>query len=303
MSATAKSIFDNNSSYHQYDHFYDAPIAAAPDDAYKLPETSQVTSSYSKSTECLWLTMFSQQRVCFSPKMLFDLNASLDLNQEKHKNTKAIVLASANPTIFSFGGDLNYIRSLIIKYDRKSLFNYIKLNLDVIFRFASHFQQLRIAQVTGAALDGGFEAALASDVIIAERQATFGFPEIDLELFPCLGSFYYLSRRIGSVKAQQLISSSATYTAEELAILGVVDVVVDEGCSTDAVINFINHYQKHSEANNSLKQIANRINQAPYSTLLERCNNWVNNAMNLSGSDLRKIERIVKLQDKIASTS
>jgi len=290
MSAVAKSIIDKN---NQFGNFYQTPSH------YERMDGSQITSSYSKSTECLWLTMASQERACFNIGMLHDLNLSLIENQQKHPNTKAIVLASATPKVFSYGSDLNYIRSLIIKYDRETLFNYMKLHLDIIFKFASHFQQLRIAQITGATFNGGFEAALASDVIIAERQATFGFPELDLNLFPCMGSFYYLSRRIGSVKAQQILTSSAIYTAEELAILGIVDVVVDEGCSTNAVIDFINHHQKHSIVNNSLKQIANRINQAPYSKLLEQCHHWVDSAMNLSGHDLRKIERIVKLQDRI----
>jgi len=291
MNAVANSALNQN---HSYDSFYDAPAH------YEHSDSKQITSSYSKTTKCLWLTMASQQRACFNLDMLLDLNTCFHLNQQKHPNTKAIVLASANPEVFSYGGDLNYVRSLIFKYDRDSLFNYIKLNLDVIFKFASHFQQLRIAQVTGVALNGGFEVALASDIIIAERQATFGFPESDLSLFPCLGSFYYLSRRVGSARAHQIMSSSTIYTAEELAILGVVDIVVDKGCSTDAVINCINHHQKHSITNNSLKQIANRINQAPYSKLLESCHDWVDNAMALSGNELRKLERIVKLQDKTA---
>jgi DSF synthase len=297
MSALAKSALDKNhfDGYAYENHFDDTGSYLEQSD------NKQISSSYSNTTECLWLTMSSHERACFNPEMLLDLNNRLHINQQNHSNAKAIVIASANPKIFSYGGDLNYIRSLIIKYDKESLFNYIKLNLDVVFKFASHFQQLRIAQVTGAAFDAGFELALASDVIIAERHATFGFPQLDLNLSPFLGSFYYLSRRVGAVKAQQIISSSATYTAEELAILGVVDVVVEKGCSTDAVINYINHHQKHSNSNNSLKQIANRINQAPYSKLLERCHDWVNNALSLSGHELRKIERIVKLQNKSAS--
>ncbi len=257
---------------------------------------AQVSSSYSQTTNCLWLTMSSQVRACFTTSLLHDLSFSLHLNQQKHTSIKAIVLASANPKIFSYGGDLDYIRSLIIKYDRETLFNYIKLNLDVIFNFASHFQQLRIAQVTGTALDGGFEAALASDVIIAERQATFGFSDFDIKLFPCLGLSYYLTRKVGSKTAQNIISSSKRYSADELAQLGVVDVVVDTGGSTDAVIRYINQHQKNSDSNNSLKQIANRINQTPYIKLLESCHSWVDNAMNYSGRELRQIERIVKHQ-------
>lgn len=257
---------------------------------------SQITSSYSQTTDCLWLTMSSKKYACFTSGLLHDFTSCLHLNQQKHTSIKAIVLTSANPKIFSFGGDLAYIRNLIIKYDREALFNYIKLNLDVIFNFASHFQQLRIAQVTGAALDGGFEAALASDVIIAERQATFGFSDNDIKLFPCLGASYYLTRKAGARMAQQILSGTKRYTADELAKIGVVDVVTETACSTDAVIRYINNHQKNGDANNSLKQLANRINQTSYNELLESCHHWVDNAMKFSGHDLRQIERIVKQQ-------
>ncbi len=275
--------------------FYKPTATNEPSDA------GQINSTYSKTSHCLWLTMASQERACFSPEMLIDLDLNLRSYQQSHPNAKAIVLASADPHIFSYGSDLNYIRSLIIKYDRDTLFNYIKLNLDVIFKFASQFQQLRIAQVTGAAFNGGFEAALASDVIIAERQATFGFPDLEHKLFPCLGTSFYLTRRIGANAANKILSSSTIYSADELAELGIIDVVVDAGCSTDAVINYINHHQKQNTLNTSLKQIAERINQTPYSALLKNCNDWVDQIMTLSGYELRQIERIVKHQ--VSSTS
>ncbi len=270
--------------------FYNAAATNDQSDA------GQINSTYSKTTQCLWLTMASQERACLSPGMLIDLDANLRSYQQSHPNTKAIVLASADPHIFSYGSDLNYVRSLIIKYDKETLFNYVKLNLDVIFKFASQFQPLRIAQVTGAAFNGGFEAALASDVIIAERQATFGFPDLEQKLFPCLGTSFYLTRRIGTSAAKNILSSATIYSADELAELGIVDVVVDSGCSTNAVINYISHHQKHNASNNSLKQIAERINQTPYSKLLDNCNEWVEQVMTLSGHELRQIERIVKHQ-------
>ena len=50
-------------------------------------------------------------------------------------------------------------------------------------------------------LGGGFEAALSSQVLIAERSARFGFPEIMFNLFPGMGAYSLISRRIGGKRA------------------------------------------------------------------------------------------------------
>ena len=49
----------------------------------------------------------------------------------------------------------------------------------------------------GECLGGGFEAALSSDVIVAEKSARFGFPEILFNLFPGMGAYSFLERKIG----------------------------------------------------------------------------------------------------------
>ena len=54
-----------------------------------------------------------------------------------------------------------------------------------------------ISLVRGNALGGGFEIALSGDVIIAERSAMMGFPEILFNCFPGMGAFQTLSSRVG----------------------------------------------------------------------------------------------------------
>jgi DSF synthase len=53
---------------------------------------------------------------------------------------------------------------------------------------------LTVGLVQGAALGGGFEALLSFDYVVAERDATFGLPEILFGLFPGMGAHSLLSR-------------------------------------------------------------------------------------------------------------
>src|SRR3990170_2092582 len=96
-----------------------------------------------------------------------------------------------------------------------------------------------IALVQGDALGGGFECALASDLIVAEESAQLGFPEILFNLFPGMGAYSLLSRRIGMRAAENLILSGSILQACKLHEMGVVDVLARDGEGQAAVRGWI----------------------------------------------------------------
>ena len=83
-----------------------------------------------------------------------------------------------------------------------------------------------VAAVTGYALGGGCELALAADLRIAAEDATFGQPEILLGIIPGAGGTQRLSRLIGPSKAKDLIYTGRFVKAEEALALGLADKVV-----------------------------------------------------------------------------
>ena len=112
-----------------------------------------------------------------------------------------------------------------------------------------------ISLVRGNALGGGFEIALSGDVIIAERSAMMGFPEILFNCFPGMGAFQTLSSRVGLNKAHKLISSGNLYSAEELYDMGVVDVLVDDHCGEEAVYCYVQNHNKNWNGNMAMQKI------------------------------------------------
>lgn len=82
-----------------------------------------------------------------------------------------------------------------------------------------------VAVVNGAALGGGLELALASDVVVARAGAKLGQPEIRLGVFPPAAAAL-LPRRVGLQRALDLILTGRTITAEEGAEMGLVSRVV-----------------------------------------------------------------------------
>ena len=83
-----------------------------------------------------------------------------------------------------------------------------------------------VAAITGYALGGGCELALAADVRFAHEKAVLGQPEILLGIIPGAGGTQRLSRLVGPSKAKDLIFTGRFVPADEALAIGLVDRVV-----------------------------------------------------------------------------
>ena len=83
-----------------------------------------------------------------------------------------------------------------------------------------------VAAVTGYALGGGCELALAADIRIAADNATLGQPEVLLGIIPGAGGTQRLSRLVGPSRAKDIIFTGRFVKADEALAIGLVDKVV-----------------------------------------------------------------------------
>lgn len=209
-----------------------------------------------------------------------------------------VVLKSANPEYFSLGGDLAHFRECIQLGDKRGLRDYSMQCVDMIYDWSSHLgkQTTTISLVQGRALGGGFEAALASDYLIAEEQSEFGFPEILFGLFPCTGGMSLLARRVGPYQAERMMSNGKIYSAKELKELGVIDEICPTGKGPATVEKFVAEHQKHWQARLALQRGRARLSPLNYQELRMVVEEWVDIAMNLGETDLRVMDMLIKMQ-------
>lgn len=121
---------------------------------------------------------------------------------------------------FAAGVDINEINTL--SFEQALLNEFIDYKWERILN-------IKIPVISGVekyALGGGFELALASDIIIASENAKFGFPEVNLGLMPGLGGTQLLTRIVGVKKASELIMSGDFIDAKEALRLNIISKTV-----------------------------------------------------------------------------
>jgi len=113
------------------------------------------------------------------------------------------------------------------------------------FELINALQVPTIAAVHGACLGGGMEYAIACDIVIAARKASFGQPEVKLGFFPPYAAVR-LPELIGPAKAIEVCTTGKIYSAAEAQALGFVSQVVDDDNFSEAVAKVVKSLQTSS---------------------------------------------------------
>ena len=118
---------------------------------------------------------------------------------------------------------------------------------DGVIRKIRRLDCVTVAAVRGMALGGGFELALACDMIVAEEGATFGVPEIWLGRFPAVAAAV-LPRHITPQKAYEIVLSGEPITAIEAQQMGLVNALAARGKMEETVDRFASLFTEKSGA-------------------------------------------------------
>ena len=206
--------------------------------------------------------------------------------------------ASRLPGVFNLGGDLNFFIDKIKHGDRAALQRYAFDCVDVGYHMSVAFELpiITVALVQGDALGGGFEGALSFNVLVAERSARLGLPEVLFNLFPGMGAYSFLSRRLDPIRAERMILSGRIYPAEELYDMGVIDILAEDGQGQEAVRRYIASNGRRRHVMHALNRTAQRVNPLTLEELRDVTEIWVDTAMQLHSSDLRKMKRLAAAQ-------
>lgn len=178
----------------------------------------------------------------FDRQTMLELDAQLDF-VSGNLGLRGLVIASAKPTIFIAGADLNALAEAIDQGSEESpsrLSEMLELGQRVFNRLAA-LSLPKIAAIHGACAGGGYELCLACDWRIAtdDRATRIGLPETRIGIIPAWGGSTRLPRLIGLPTALKVILDGRLRSAAEALKLGMIDEIVSADGLVEAACRIV----------------------------------------------------------------
>lgn len=253
------------------------------------------------NARALWCHMRPNGPPSFTPTMVRELivlhraieGLAASQGPDEEPFIRYYIQGSRIPGIYNMGGDLGFLTRAIRAGDRSAVRRYAFDCVDAVHHIATGFDSgiVSVGLLQGDALGGGLEGALCCNVLIAEKGVKLGLPEILFNSFPGMGAYSFLARRLDVVRAERMIFSGKVYSAEEMHSMGVVDRIAEDGSGEAAVQGYLAERESHF-LRQTLYRVRQRVNPVSLAELREVTDLWVETAMRLAPSDLRRMEHL-----------
>jgi len=277
-------------------------------DARRLFELEQLDVSWDDPTGALWTFMRPRGRPSYNLDLLEDFHAwqcgIIAAFENRPNDLRFLLLGSHTPGVFNLGGDLDLFAAKIRDRDRQALVAYGESCVRILHRNMNclGLPMVTIGLAQGDALGGGFESLLSFNVIIAERDAKFGFPENIFGLFPGMGAYSLVARRVGAAFAEEMMLSGRIYTAEEMKDVGLVHILAEPGQGIAEARDYIERSKRRYTGSRSIYQIGREVNPITLTELDRIVQVWADACLQLRDRDLKVMHRLVSAQDRLQGT-
>jgi enoyl-CoA hydratase len=163
---------------------------------------------------------------------LVELEKFASALDDLEKDAHTLILYSELQCGFCAGADLRELYERSQTMEKSEAAQGVREFLERIHRVLNRIDAApltTIAAVHGVTFGGGFELALACDLIIADKMARFCFPELRLGLIPGFGGIPRLKRDLGNAVVRDLLLTGRSVNATKAQQSGLVSQVVSEG--------------------------------------------------------------------------
>ena len=161
-----------------------------------------------------------EARNALSPEVMEEIAAELE-RLDAISDVRCLVIAGSDE-VFASGADIKAM-------SERSLAESLYHPAAGFWKRLAAIKTPMIAAVSGWALGGGCELALACDMIVASETAEFGQPEITLGIIPGGGGTQRLARVLGKQRTMELVLTGRRIEATEAERLGLVNAVAPKG--------------------------------------------------------------------------
>jgi enoyl-CoA hydratase/carnithine racemase len=163
---------------------------------------------------------------------LVELEQFVSALSSLQRDAHALIISSARKEGFCAGADLRELyrvgQSLREAEKLASLHDFVE-RIHAVMNALDEAPLTTIAAVHGVTFGGGFELALVSDLIVADKMTRFCFPELRLGLIPGFGGIPRLKRDLGNAVVRDLLLTGRSINAAKAQAVGLVSQVVAAG--------------------------------------------------------------------------
>ncbi|MBK8314055.1 MAG: enoyl-CoA hydratase/isomerase family protein [Acidobacteria bacterium] len=190
------------------------------------------TLSWELKDGCIELALHREPANEIGLKTLEELELFVSAHEVLKDEAHALIIHSRVKAGFSAGADLRELYTGANEIGFKNAQPLVRNFLNRIHRVLNTLDAsplTTIAAVHGVTFGGGFELALISDLIIADKMARFCFPELRLGLIPGFGGIPRLKRDLGNGIVRDLLLTGRSVNASKAQQAGLVSQVTGEG--------------------------------------------------------------------------
>lgn len=269
-----------------------------------LPE---VQLAYEPEIKTLWVTIRPELKPVFTLQLLDSLvkiqSAIFALwgapDQYHQAPVRFLAFRGAGP-FFTLGGDLDFYLDCLAKNDRAALAEYARLSSEGAIWNASGLNGLvvTLSTIHAKAIGGGIDAPRSCNVMIAEEQASFVYPEIKFNHFP-ITAVAILSRRMGQRAAEQMLLSGEEMSAQQFMEAGGLEAVVPTGTGEAWIRKYASDSLPIHAARTALFSAFNRRSGDLREELKYLGQIWTDCMLRLNPSAISKLQRIAQTQDRM----
>jgi DSF synthase len=274
---------------------------------HKTGPLAQLQLEYEPQIKTLWVTIAPEPKPVFTLGLV-DSVARLQRaivalwGKEDYPQSPIRFFAyRANGPIFTFGGDLDFYLDCISRGDRAALQEHAQLSIEGVLGNATSLSgtAITMATIEGKGIGGGIDAPLSCNLVIAEEQTSFSYPEVKFNHFP-VASVAVLSQRIGTRAAHRLLSNGTELTATEFEALGALDAVALRGQGENWLRKFASETLPMHAARLGLYEAFHRRRAAQFGNeLTALAAAWTDHMLRLSPIEISRLQRISVGQDRM----
>ena len=196
--------------------------------------TSYEYIQYHVADRVAWITFHRDEKLnAMNLRMMLEIIQALEAVDRADPVDVAVCVLTGQGRAFMAGAD-------IAEYAQATLetFREFQINGRLIYSGIERNSKPVIAAINGPAFGGGFEIALACDMLVACKGVVMGLPEIKLNLIPGGGGTQRLVKKIGLNLANELLMTGRSATAEELQKAGLINHVFEKDSFISEVTSF-----------------------------------------------------------------